>query len=177
MLLKCKLHLVASKVYMNSFGVHLLCVLPNVVYAWINLGASSGNSVNNVTTLSASNQAHVFCLQRQAHYFILNSFQQYWKNWRFPPSRELQSQWRQPSQSFDIIFSSVQGRNKNGKVWQIESIIGLWCRQNKPQPEGERVMPETRFTEFPALSVDLRVGIFWFCIGDRCLIVLFYLWH
>ena len=30
----------------------------------------------------------------------------------------------------------------------------------KPQPEGERIMPETRFTEFPALSVDPRVDIF-----------------
>ena len=29
------------------------------------------------------------------------------------------------------------------------------------QPEGERIMPETRFTEFPALSVDPRVGISW----------------
>ena len=29
----------------------------------------------------------------------------------------------------------------------------------KPQPEGKRIMPETRFTEFPALSVDPRVGI------------------
>ena len=27
------------------------------------------------------------------------------------------------------------------------------------QPEGRRIMPETRFTEFPALSVDPRVGI------------------
>ena len=26
------------------------------------------------------------------------------------------------------------------------------------QPEGKRVMPQTRFTEFPALSVDPRVG-------------------
>ena len=31
----------------------------------------------------------------------------------------------------------------------------------KSQPEGERIMPETRFTEFPALSVDPRVGISW----------------
>ena len=30
----------------------------------------------------------------------------------------------------------------------------------KSQPEGKRIMPETRFTEFPALSVDPRVGIF-----------------
>ena len=27
------------------------------------------------------------------------------------------------------------------------------------QPEGKRIMPETRFTEFPALSADPRVGI------------------
>ena len=29
----------------------------------------------------------------------------------------------------------------------------------KTQPERERIKPETRFTEFPALSVDPRVGI------------------
>ena len=29
----------------------------------------------------------------------------------------------------------------------------------KSQPEGERIMPERRFTEFLALSVDPRVGI------------------
>ena len=29
----------------------------------------------------------------------------------------------------------------------------------KTQPEGKQVMLETRFTEFPALSVDPRVGI------------------
>ena len=31
----------------------------------------------------------------------------------------------------------------------------------KSQPEGKRIMAETRFTEFPALSVDPRVGISW----------------
>ena len=47
-----------------------------------------------------------------------------------------------------ILFSfSLAGR-------QIESIIGLRCR-----PEGKRIMPETRFTEFPALFVDTSVGI------------------
>ena len=30
----------------------------------------------------------------------------------------------------------------------------------KSQPEGKRIMPETRFTCFPTLSVDLRIGIF-----------------
>ena len=29
----------------------------------------------------------------------------------------------------------------------------------KSQPEGKRIMPEMRFTEFPALSVNARVGI------------------
>ena len=29
----------------------------------------------------------------------------------------------------------------------------------KSQPEGKRIMPETRFTEFPTLSIDSRVGI------------------
>ena len=31
----------------------------------------------------------------------------------------------------------------------------------KSQPEGKRLMPEMRFTEFPALSVVPRVGISW----------------
>ena len=30
----------------------------------------------------------------------------------------------------------------------------------KSRPESTRILPETRFTEFTALSVDLRVGIF-----------------
>ena len=29
----------------------------------------------------------------------------------------------------------------------------------KSQPDGKRIMPETRFSEFPALSVDPRVKI------------------
>ena len=29
----------------------------------------------------------------------------------------------------------------------------------KSQPEGERLRPETRFTYFPALSIDPRVGV------------------
>ena len=40
-------------------------------------------------------------------------------------------------------------------VGKIESNIGLRFRQRK----DKRIMPETRFTEFPALSVDPRVGI------------------
>ena len=38
------------------------------------------------------------------------------------------------------------------------------------QIEGKRIMPITRSTEFPALSVDPRVGTS-VCIVDRCLII------
>ena len=33
-------------------------------------------------------------------------------------------------------------------------------KTKKSQPEGKQIMPETRLTKFPALSVDPRVGIF-----------------
>ena len=32
-------------------------------------------------------------------------------------------------------------------------------QKEKSKPVGKRIMPETRFAEFPALSVDPRVGI------------------
>ena len=32
-------------------------------------------------------------------------------------------------------------------------------QKEKSQPEGKGIMPETKFTEFPALSVDPRVEI------------------
>ena len=35
----------------------------------------------------------------------------------------------------------------------------LRCRQ-KSQPKGKQIMAETRFTKFPALFVDQRVGIY-----------------
>ena len=34
-------------------------------------------------------------------------------------------------------------------------------QMEKSQPEGKRIMPETKFTSFPALSVDPRVGFFY----------------
>ena len=36
-----------------------------------------------------------------------------------------------------------------------------WCpiQTEKSQPEGKWIMPEMRFTEFPELSADPRVGI------------------
>ena len=42
--------------------------------------------------------------------------------------------------------------------WTSFSGIIRW--PEKSQPEGKRIMPQTRFTEFPALFVDPRVGIF-----------------
>ena len=32
-------------------------------------------------------------------------------------------------------------------------------QSKKFQPEGKQIMPETRFTMFPAISVNLRVGM------------------
>ena len=40
------------------------------------------------------------------------------------------------------------------RIYQRSLMQGDKC-----QHEGERVMPETKFTEFPALSVDPRVRI------------------
>ena len=33
------------------------------------------------------------------------------------------------------------------------------CKKKISQPAGKRIMPETRFTECPTLSIDPRVGI------------------
>ena len=46
------------------------------------------------------------------------------------------------------------------------SLVGEKIKHQSPmqteksQPSGQQIMPEMRFTEFPALSVDPRVGIF-----------------
>ena len=58
-----------------------------------------------------------------------------------------------------ISFNQISAKQSPGQIdflhtGYIESIIGL-----RSQPEGKRIMPETRFTESPALSVDPRVGI------------------
>ena len=46
-------------------------------------------------------------------------------------------------------------------IGKVNRIYHQFLMQTeKSQPEGKRIKPETSFTEFPALSVDLRVGIF-----------------
>ena len=40
------------------------------------------------------------------------------------------------------------------RIYDLSSV-----QTKKSQPEGEQIMPETSFTEFPAFSVDPRVGI------------------
>ena len=46
-------------------------------------------------------------------------------------------------------------------MFEINKIYHRSLMQTeKPKPEGKRIMPETRFIEFPALSVDPRVGIY-----------------
>ena len=52
------------------------------------------------------------------------------------------------------IFYHTSYPYKTNRIYQ-RSLM----QTEKSQPEGKRIMPERRFTEFPALSVDLRVGI------------------
>ena len=54
---------------------------------------------------------------------------------------------------FFSIFKSIR------KITEKRMYHPSPMQTEKSQPEGERIMPETRFTEFPALSVDPRVGI------------------
>ena len=54
-------------------------------------------------------------------------------------------------------FCNNNGCGDNG-INTIRINIGLLCFE-KCRPEGKRIISETMFTEFPASSVDLRVGI------------------
>ena len=73
------------------------------------------------------------------------------------------------TQSFDMTLNDFLSSTKlrepihyqtSLQVRHIKSIIGLCLIQTeKSQPEGKRIMPETRFTEFLALYVGLMVGI------------------
>ena len=69
---------------------------------------------------------------------------------------------------FSIPYESL----KNSiHLWLVKITLTVFCcminriyhrslmQTKKSQPEGKLIMPETRFTEFPALSVDPRVGI------------------
>ena len=60
----------------------------------------------------------------------------------------------------DIVCQLGDNRAQNCYLWRINRIYHRSPMQTeKSQPEGKRMTPETRFTEFPALSVDPRVGI------------------
>ena len=57
-------------------------------------------------------------------------------------------------------LQSIKGQMAPCSIDWINRIYHRSLMQTeKSQFEGERIMPETRFTEFPALSVDSRVGI------------------
>ena len=53
------------------------------------------------------------------------------------------------------LFMKLCQKNKN-RIYHRSSM-----QTEKSTPEGERIMPETSFTEYLAFSVDLRVGISW----------------
>ena len=44
--------------------------------------------------------------------------------------------------------------SRSNRIYHLSSM-----QTEKSQPEEKQIMLETRFTKFPALSVDLRVGI------------------
>ena len=61
-------------------------------------------------------------------------------------------------------MSEVLAKVNTIKIVSIETNrIYQWflMQTEKSQPEGKRIMPETRFTKFPALSIDPRVEISW----------------
>ena len=64
---------------------------------------------------------------------------------------------------FIVFFSAmlVKGNNFEFLLVLQTNRICHWSpmQTERSQPEGKRVMPETRFTEFPALSIDPRFGI------------------
>ena len=56
-----------------------------------------------------------------------------------------------PVKMFPVLLSY-----KTNRIYHPSSM-----QTEKSQPEGKRIMAETRFTEFPALFVDPRVVISW----------------
>ena len=67
---------------------------------------------------------------------------------------------------YDIPGDIMVGRKDRIYDWSS-------MQTEKFQTESKRIMPETRFTEFPALTVDPRVGISWSASKtDGCLFFL-----
>ena len=60
------------------------------------------------------------------------------------------------SENFPTYSGKLFGTNDHhDKINRIHNLM----QTEKSQLEGKRMMPDTRFTEFLALSVDPRVGI------------------
>ena len=61
------------------------------------------------------------------------------------------------------VNAYIVERSKARDSLECDRINRIYNRSpiqtEKSQPEGKCIMPETRFTEFPALSVDQRVGV------------------
>ena len=53
-----------------------------------------------------------------------------------------------------IVYAKKINTKKTNRIYHRSPM-----QIEKSQPAVERTMPETRFTEFPAFSVDPRVGI------------------
>ena len=55
-----------------------------------------------------------------------------------------------------MTIAVYHGHKANKRIYHWSPM-----HTKKSQPEGKRIMPETRFTKFPALSLDARVRISW----------------
>ena len=67
-----------------------------------------------------------------------------------------------PLDVFDEIWDLIESVSEGFLTYSsMKNRIYRWSpmQTEKSQPKGKRIMPETRFTEFSALSVDPRVGI------------------
>ena len=61
-------------------------------------------------------------------------------------------------------MQTVQTQFRHSRMWHLNGStnrIYHWSlmQTEKSQPEGKQIMPEMRFTEVPALSIDPRGGI------------------
>ena len=67
---------------------------------------------------------------------------------------------RQRRSGNDAIIQKIQQGKDNAGTAQKEKQEKPMQTENS-QPDGKRIITETRLTEFPALSVGPRVGISW----------------
>ena len=75
------------------------------------------------------------------------------------------------------IYRIAEFHKTDLDIWghsvEEKDLSSVYDADRESQPEGEWIMQETRFAEFPALSVDPTFGISWSAsvYADQCLII------